>query len=238
MNKVKYYQSGNIIAIARDKNGFIEYVKQPQYADVKLNVVIKGRHNSIIGEVQFLLRAMKDYKDKAHNLYAIQRKEDTIKESVSKTLPILLDQKKDIQGIACSGNVKKMCSLMILQNQSIKDVMYVGETGETVFTNVFAGGRYKMLLFLESLMSRKEFVDAVLLSSNYDTKPIEAAVGKSQSAVVKHLLEMKEIQSEYKDNDPMIFRLFFRLFCKNSDENLAKYVLSVLNISKEKKIKC
>merc|ERR1712228_1111778 len=76
VNKVKYYQSGNIIAIARDKNGFIEYVKEAQYADIKLNVVIKGKHNSIIGEVQFLLRAMKEYKDKAHNLYAIQRKED------------------------------------------------------------------------------------------------------------------------------------------------------------------
>merc|ERR1712228_78214 len=41
-NKVKYYQSGNITAIARDKNGFIEYLEEAQYADIKLNVVIKG----------------------------------------------------------------------------------------------------------------------------------------------------------------------------------------------------
>ena len=27
VNKVKYYPSGNIIGIARDKNGFIDYVK-------------------------------------------------------------------------------------------------------------------------------------------------------------------------------------------------------------------
>merc|ERR1712228_312660 len=71
VNKVKYYQSGNIIAIARAKNGFIDYVKEAQYADIKLNVVIKGKYNSIIGEVQFLLRAMKEYKNEAHNLYAI-----------------------------------------------------------------------------------------------------------------------------------------------------------------------
>merc|ERR1712228_626405 len=148
VNKVKYYQSGNIIAIARDKNGFIEYLEEAQYADIKLNVVIKGKHNSIIGEVQFLLRAMKEYKDKAHNLYAIQRKEEAIKSSITATLPILLDQQKDIQGIACSGDVKKMCSLMILQNQSIKDIMYVGETGETVLHNICADGRLKMLLFI------------------------------------------------------------------------------------------
>merc|ERR1712087_677373 len=88
VSKVKYYQSGNIIAIARDKNGFIEYVKEAQYADIKLNVVIKGRHNSIIGEVQFLLRAMREYKEVAHNLYAIQRKEEAFKVSITPTLPI------------------------------------------------------------------------------------------------------------------------------------------------------
>merc|ERR1712228_273098 len=109
VNKVKYYQSGNIIAIARDKNGFIEYMKEAQYADIKLNVVIKGKHSSIIGEVQFLLRAMKEYKDKAHDLYSIQRKEEGFKSSVSATLPILLNQEKEIVEVGCSGNVKKMC---------------------------------------------------------------------------------------------------------------------------------
>merc|ERR1712228_63362 len=116
-------QSGNIIGIARDKNGFVEYVKEAQYADIKLNVVIKGKHNSIIGEVQFLLRVMKEYKDKAHNLYAIQIKEEAITSSVSATLPILLNQQKEIKGIASSGSVKKMCSLIVKQNLSIKDLL-------------------------------------------------------------------------------------------------------------------
>merc|ERR1712232_363600 len=45
---------------------------------------------------------------------------------------------------------------------------------------------------------------------------------------------MKEIRDEYQDNDPMIFRLVCVLFVYNSDENLTKYVLSVLNIDKKK----
>ena len=57
VNKVNYYQSGSIIGIVRDKNGFIDYVRDgTQYADIKLNVLIKGKHNNIIGEVQFLLK--------------------------------------------------------------------------------------------------------------------------------------------------------------------------------------
>ena len=65
------------------KNGFTEYVQDGvQYADIKLNVLIRGKHNNIIGEVQFLLQVMKDFKDKAHNLYAIQRRKEMMEESV------------------------------------------------------------------------------------------------------------------------------------------------------------
>eukprot|EP01084_Bolivina_argentea_P093806 168656_1 len=64
INKVKFYQSGCIIGIVRDKNGFLEYVKEVQYSDIKLNVLIKGKQRNIIGEVQFLLFTMKMYKNK------------------------------------------------------------------------------------------------------------------------------------------------------------------------------
>ena len=236
VNKVKYYQSGNIIAIARDKNGFIEYMKEAQYADIKLNVVIKGKCNSIIGEVQFLLRAMKEYKDKAHNLYAIQRKEETIRSSVSATLPILLDQQKEIVGVACDGIVKKMCSLMILQNKSIKDVMFVGPTEATVFVPICCVGHLNCLKFLESMMSRNEFIDFMFLSNMYDSKPIECAVKYSNSSLVKYLFDMKEIQDRYKNSDPLVFRLLLHLFGNNTDENLTESVLSALNFTKKKVI--
>ena len=235
VNKVKYYQSGNIIAIARDKNGFIEYVKEAQYADIKLNVIIKGRHNSIIGEVQFLLRAMKEYKDKAHNLYAIQRKEDAIKTSVSATLPILLNQKKEILTVGCRGNVKQMCEIMVLQNQTIQDVLFVDEkSGNTVFHRVCSLGHLKLLSFLESMMDRNEFVDHIFFSNVQDMKPIEYAIRNSHALIVKRLFDMKEIQDRYTENDPLIFRLCCHLFQVDSKECIIEYVMSALQIKKEK----
>merc|ERR1712228_710641 len=154
---------------------------EAQYADIKLNVVIKGKHNSIIGEVQFLLRAMKEYKDMAHNLYAIQRKEEAFKSSVSATSPILLNQQKEIMEVACRGNVKKMCSLMILQNKEIKDVMFLDKkSGNNVFVSICMLGHLKLLKFLESMMNQKEFIDHIFLCSNAnDKKPIEYAVKRS-----------------------------------------------------------
>merc|ERR1712228_481618 len=190
---------------------------------------IKGKHNSIIGEVQFLLRAMKEYKDKAHNLYAIQRKEENIKSSISATLPILLNQKKKIVGIACSGSVKKMCTLMITQNVSTKQV-----TNTDTFLRVCDFGHVQLLKFLESLISRKEFVEQMFVSSSTDIKVIEVPVKMSQLSVVKYLMNMNEVRDRYKNNDQMIFRLCFLLFAYNSNSDLTDYVLSALQISKEK----
>merc|ERR1712228_12652 len=232
-------QSGNIIGIARDKNGFIEYLKEAQYADIKLNVVIKGKHNSIIGEVQFLLRAMKEYKEVAHNLYSVQRKEESFKTSVRPTLPILLNQQNEIFGIACSGNVKEMCALMILQNQSIKDLMFVDKkSGQNLFHKVCVLGHLKLLLFLESMLDRNEFIDHIFLcSKNDDENPIEYAVEKSHPSIVKHLFDKNEVQARYENNDPMLHRLFIFLFAMNSDPHVMEYVMSALQITKEKVIK-
>merc|ERR1712228_8791 len=198
-----------------------------------------GKHNSIIGEVQFLLRAMKEYKDMAHNLYAIQRKEDSIKSSVSATLPILLNQQKKIMEVACYGNVKKMCSLMILDNKEIKELMVLDkESGNTILHRVCTLGHLKLLKFLESLMQRKKFVDYIFLGNNiHENKPIEYAMSRSNSSIVKHLFDKKEVQDMYKNNDPMLFRLFIFLFSYNSNPHIIDYVLFALNITKEKVIK-
>ena len=41
----------HIIGIIRDKNGFIDYIRDgPQWADIKLNVLIRVKHNNIIGD--------------------------------------------------------------------------------------------------------------------------------------------------------------------------------------------
>ena len=125
VNKIKYYQSDYIIGIARSKNGFIEYIEDGvQYADIKLNVIIKGKTNNIIGEVQFLLDVMKKYKDVAHNLYAIERTKETIEQSTSKVLPFLLNDTSRLFGAGINGSVKDLCKLMVISNKDKSDLLY------------------------------------------------------------------------------------------------------------------
>merc|ERR1712228_1101951 len=92
----------------------------------------------------------------------------------------------------------------------------------------------KLLIFLESIMSRNELIKQIFLSDNADMTSIEYAVNKSQPSILKYLLDMKEVQDRYKNNDPMIFRLCFHLFVLNSNSELTDYVLSALEVSKQK----
>merc|ERR1712228_70270 len=155
----------------------------------------------------------------------------------SATLPIILNQQKEIVSIACSGNVKEMCSLMITQNKSIKDVMFVDKASKnTVFHSICELGHLELLLFLESLMDRKQFIEYIFLP-NTRYCPIEFAVRYSHSSMIRHFFSMNEVQQRFKGNEPMIFRLCIFLFARNSNLDNIKYVLSALQIDKEKIIK-
>merc|ERR1712228_283512 len=152
---------------------------------------------------------------------------------------ILLNQQKEIFEVACNGNVKKICSLMILQNKGIKDVMFVDKkSGNNVFHNICELGHFKLLKSLELMMDKTEFIDHIFLCNDSDDeKPIEYAVWRSKALIVKHLFDKNEVRDRYKNNDPMIHRLLIFLFAFNSNSHIIDYVLSALQISKEKVIK-
>merc|ERR1712228_733804 len=128
---------------------------------------------------------------------------------------------------------------MILQNKEIKDVMFVDKgSGNNIFHKICVLGHFKLLLFLESMMNQKEFIDHIFLCSDvFDNKPIEYAVAYSNPLIVKHLFDKKEVQDRYKNNDPMIHRLLLFLFVYNPNPDITDYVLPALQISKEKVIK-
>eukprot|EP01083_Nonionella_stella_P002406 6952_1 len=232
--KVKQHESGNIIDIVRCKNGFIQFVQQPAYADIKLNVVIKGEQHAIIGEIQFLLKTMKSFKDKAHNLYAVQRKEEGMTHSVSKILPLVLDQDKQLAIAGTTGNIKLLCQLMVFYNKSSVDLMKPdGSSGRNVLYRVCRNGQTKALLFFKSILLRKDFIRHVLADCFIDSCCIETAIWFSRTEIIKHLFELEEIMTKYK-KDPFMFRLLLHLFVGNERKDFMDFVISLLGITKEK----
>ena len=66
---------------------------------------------------------MKEFKDKAHNLYAVQRKRESIQNTVSKALPILLNEKIRIFTAGINGNVSELCKLLVVSRKNPSELM-------------------------------------------------------------------------------------------------------------------
>eukprot|EP01083_Nonionella_stella_P031595 86541_1 len=232
VNKIRYYQSGSIIGIVRAKNGFIDYLQSTQYADIKLNVLLRGKQNNIIGEVQFLLRRMKEYKDIAHNLYALERTKEAIESSVSVILPLLLDAEKQLFIAGNMGSVKEICKVMVINNKTSKDIMKADKDQVNILHNICRFGHRNLFFYLKSILSTEAFVSHVFSPDNADITPFEYGLRSTAVSIVKDLLNMKQIRSMYSEKRN-IFRLVYWLFAWNLDMEFARYVLSVLDIRKK-----
>eukprot|EP01083_Nonionella_stella_P146996 463062_1 len=232
VNKIQYYQSGIVIGIVRAKNGFIDYMQSTQYADIKFNVLIRGKQNNIIGEVQFLLRRMKQYKDIAHNLYTIERTKDVMESSIAKILPLLLHEEKQLFIAGNRGSVKGICKIMVINNKSSEDVMKSNEDQQTILHNVCRFGHTSLFFYLKSILPRESFVAYVLSESHAGATAFERALQNNQISIVKDLLGMKEIRDIYSQKQ-QIFRLLVWLFAMNTDMEFARYVLSEVDIPNE-----
>eukprot|EP01083_Nonionella_stella_P152321 488039_1 len=234
VNKVQYYQSGSIIGIVRAKNGFTDYVHSTQYADIKLNVLIRGKQKNIIGEVQFLLKRMKQYKDIAHNLYSIERTKDAVESSIAKILPLLLDNEKQLFIAGNKGSVKDICKLMVINNESTKDLLKTDVSEQHILHNICRFGHTKLFLYLKSILSKETFIEYILSPSSTDITPFEKGIRNGAVSIVKNLLQMAEIRNNYNKNKKQnLFRLLFALFGHNINMDFARYVLRVLAIQNE-----
>eukprot|EP01084_Bolivina_argentea_P194418 333567_1 len=236
VNKIKYFQSGNIIGILRFKNGFKEYVKKIQYSDIKLNVLIKGKRNNLIGEVQFLIKRMDLFKNKAHNLYAIQRQKEFIQGSVSLILPMLLDDNQQLFVSGNMGDIKGICKLIVNCNRSQQDIMKVDEESqESILLNICALGgdhRAKAFKFLKSYISKDLFVQRLFLQNRYNDKVTETAIQYNRTQIIRNIFEMEQVGQKYYNNDNELFRLMICVFSFGNKDTI-DYILSKLNISND-----
>eukprot|EP01083_Nonionella_stella_P106564 307687_1 len=195
-NKVKFYQSDSIIGIVRDKNDFKQFVDHPQYADIKKNVLIKGAVHNIIGEVQFLLRRMKEFKAISHNLYSIQREKEFIDNTVSAILPLLICEERQIFVAGNKGDKQALCDLMVVNNKSTQHLMRIEpESKESILLNICALNNVAAFKFLKSAIpERVVFVDRLFAINRYNQCPIGAVIQEGNTIILKDILDIDEVK--------------------------------------------
>eukprot|EP01083_Nonionella_stella_P104191 298291_1 len=234
---VKAQQAGNIIDIVRDKNLFKAYVQETQYADIKLNVLIQGQTHNIVGEVQFLLQIMADFKAKEHNLYSIQRNREYLDNCVSKILPSLLNEDDQIFTAGSRGSVKDLCRLLVY-NKSIKDIMKQDKGHQTILFTICSQGHNNAYRLLKSMIAKGDFIEYVFTSNLWDTQPMDYAIRFGNTVIVNDVLSMQEVQHKYQNDTKMLYRLLYWLFVYCKNRRLIDDVLRRLDVSKSKLIEC
>eukprot|EP01083_Nonionella_stella_P124980 377776_1 len=230
-NKIKYYQSGNVIDIVRNKNGFKEYTQKVQYSDIKLNVLIKGDQHNIIGEVQFLLKTMKLFKDKGHDLYSISRQQEYMENCVTKTLPLLLDQDKWLFIAANNGNVKSLCDWMVMNNRTKQDLLQMDDTGRTILHTICSLGHFKTYRFLKSILPTRVVVQHLFLANQDHQTPISYSIRMNNVPIIKDIFETKEVISNYAVNDKNLFELMFWTMAICTNQEVCDLILKQVKIS-------
>eukprot|EP01083_Nonionella_stella_P056398 148527_1 len=234
-NKIKFFQSGSIIGIIRDKNGFKEYIKQTQYADIKLNVLIKGASNNIIGEIQFLLRTMMNFKNKAHSLYAITRQQEYFENSVSLILPRLLDFDRQLLISASMGNVKELNNLMVICNKSTHEMMKVdAQSNECILNKICCGGHLKALKFIKSVVDDALLVESLFRTNQKHMNVIESILYSNcfDFNMIQYILDMKSVRTRY-ENDPQLTYKLLVLALEFSSVSIIELIFGKLAIGWE-----
>ena len=241
-NKIKYYQSGNIIQIVRYKNGFKNYVIDTKtngchYADIKLNVLIKGQQNSIIGEVQFLLQKMLDFKKKSHKLYNIARDKEYFSSHVSLILPKLIDNKEQLFVAANLGDINKLLQLITLSNFDENKLMLIDKSTQTSIVMILCAlGHYKALQFVIDYVSMDLFMNRLFLDNIYNHNAIEGALYASWNNVLNVIFSIRQVQTIYKKDKRYFYRLIYFLFGFNINVDNIDNIFKLLNVTKEQLI--
>eukprot|EP00485_Elphidium_margaritaceum_P019481 CAMPEP_0202727068 /NCGR_PEP_ID=MMETSP1385-20130828/184932_1 /ASSEMBLY_ACC=CAM_ASM_000861 /TAXON_ID=933848 /ORGANISM="Elphidium margaritaceum" /LENGTH=1095 /DNA_ID=CAMNT_0049393303 /DNA_START=63 /DNA_END=3350 /DNA_ORIENTATION=- len=236
-NKVRYYQSGCIIQLCRDKNGFREYVETPSYADIKLNVLISGAHGTnVIGEMQFLLTSMMRFKHQAHSLYAITRRKELF-DGMGATLPSLLDSKKRLFKAAGLGDFKAICDLMVTNGKSEKEILEYNDVQESILGDMCCLGHLKTLRSMKNMLyetdpGKQLFVDRILHRNEHGFTPYEIVTDEGQVDIMQYLFSVPEIKKSISASDDDMYRL---MLCAAASDYHANYhcVVDIFNITDE-----
>eukprot|EP01083_Nonionella_stella_P097694 274595_1 len=231
IESVSRHESDSILSIVRCKNGFKEYLKSVQYADVKLNVLISGKSNNIIGEVQFLLETMVSYKNAAHSLYAIEREEEFVSNTASKILPLQKNHKKQQKVHTMLDNASALSQLIVFSNLNIKDTL---DNDPQLIDRMSSGdGREGVFKLLVSMMTDEEKTKHLLVTD--DTKgPLEKCVRHRDIALVSAFLKVDIVITAYKENDEKLARILHNLFTSNPAMAMIDLVTTKLGLDNAK----
>ena len=156
-----------IIGIVRCKNGWNEIrsdLSNLKYVDIKLNVIVKsdskdnknGKEFSLVGEIQFLLKLMSNFKLKAHSLYGIERLQEFVA-NIKKLKPLMIDFEKELFTLASHGDSKGLMLFLVNNMLNINDILnYYDKNGHNILSPICKQNHAKLFRLLKKMYNNKD----------------------------------------------------------------------------------
>eukprot|EP01084_Bolivina_argentea_P175633 304113_1 len=235
--KIINLKKTSIIGIARCKNGWTEFdFNNPGYTDIKLNIIISSkRHGSLIGEVQFLLNLMADYKLKAHSLYSVERHQEFV-ENMKSIMPISLSLEQQLFTLANYGDYKGLIHYVITNDliNNTNELLKRNFKNQSILTSMCRFDCVRAFKTIQKLCNKKEFYDALHECDDIGHAPIGYAIEANSIEILEILINLypKSVLNYFKqdfqntdsrDNPGNQGVLYYS--CRNNNIKLTKWVI-------------
>eukprot|EP01084_Bolivina_argentea_P266354 451753_1 len=162
---IQMVQTSQVIKqIVRTKNMFNKFdTKNPKYADIKMNVLINGKPN-VIGEVQFLVLKMAQFKHISHRFYDITRQNEWYN-NIFNVLSTHKSIKTSLMIATDLGSKSRICNLMITHGITQEKWLQRNEYNQNILYNMCKLNHAKAFkLLLNITTNKKELVENIFIN--------------------------------------------------------------------------
>eukprot|EP01083_Nonionella_stella_P314033 1129763_1 len=167
---------GNIVQVVRVKNGFAEYTHDTaSYTDIKFNVIVRGTEYNVIGEMQFLIAEMLNFKKIGHSLYSIERTKEFV-DDLSAVLPVKLNFNKQLFIHSARNNLNGVTDLMVTHAFNTKLLLQMNQKNQSIFTSICSANGVKLFKYLIKIILPMKLKERLVFPDQSGTYPLLRAI--------------------------------------------------------------
>eukprot|EP01084_Bolivina_argentea_P253860 426585_1 len=215
--------------IIRCKNGWNEIsdkLDNLSYTDIKFNVIIKAFGKSIVGEIQFLLKIMAEFKLVGHALYGIERRQEFVS-NLKLLKPTIMDKEKQLFTLANHGDSKGLCLFMVNNIITPKQVLtYLDKAGNNILFSICKRNKIKAFLMFRKMVSCSEtFREYITVLGEGKWNCIGwALVSKAVDILQVLMKDYADLVFNYKH--PKNERTSIIMSCENNNHTLLQWIIN------------
>eukprot|EP01083_Nonionella_stella_P113468 334531_1 len=175
--KIKENDHGcTIVQVVRVKNGFAAYTHDTaSYTDIKFNVIVRGAEYNVIGEMQFLIAEMLNFKKIGHSLYSIERTKEFV-DDLSAVLPVKLNFNKQLFIHSARNNLNGVTDLMVTHAFNTKLLLQMNQKNQSIFTSICSANGVKLFKYLIKIILPMKLKERLVFPDQSGTYPLLRAI--------------------------------------------------------------